>query len=159
MGQKLIKGPSNWNILVISNLETEGSFMLFNSKTKKLSSRNSNCGNLRLTETHTQREAGAGDGERECDSSSTFSFFLYLVMWASNSMLPLTVNPSPLLTNAHATSKLLLANFNLSMKEWRLRLNNQRTPKISQVAGCRPGPTCRLWALHSKFVHQDPQPS
>lgn len=46
MGQKLVKGPSSWNILVISNLETEGSFMLFNSKTKKLSRRNSNCGNL-----------------------------------------------------------------------------------------------------------------
>lgn len=36
MGQKLAKGPSNWNILVISSLELEGSFIPFNSKTKNV---------------------------------------------------------------------------------------------------------------------------
>lgn len=36
-------GPSDWNILVISNLETAGSFTLFSSKTKKVSLQNSNC--------------------------------------------------------------------------------------------------------------------
>lgn len=129
--------------------------MLFNSKTKNESPRNSNCCNLHFMETHAWREAGAGgDGEMESGStgasrwsllpmlheiSSTFSF-LHLVMSAIPCFPSLWIQ----VLHLQIYMEYLIYFSQPSSHQWRNnfeRINNQRTSlEIRQVASYRPSP-------------------